>query len=187
MARERVSAAACGGNTSSTSFILVTGLKTWRPRKRSGAPVALASSAIESEDVVVERTASSRAKRASSDRSAALLGWSSTTASTRKLVPERASNSRTTSIFPAAASPSSSLAQSFSTRALARSAELSERAHRTTSPARAAAAASPQAITPAPAMPSVSCTGRWSCSWIEPVTTMSPGTVRDRSMSWAVA
>jgi len=62
---------------------------------------------------------------------------------------------------------------------------LSERAHRTTSPARAAAAARPQAITPAPAMPSRSCTGRWSYPWIEPVTTMSRSTVRDRSVRWA--
>ena len=46
------------GKTSSTSCILVTGLKTCRPTKRSGSPLARARRSIDSEEVVLASTAS---------------------------------------------------------------------------------------------------------------------------------
>ena len=52
---------ASGGKASSTSFIRGTGLKTWRPTNRSGEPLAAASSAIDSDEVVVASTASAPA------------------------------------------------------------------------------------------------------------------------------
>src|SRR5690606_26533365 len=58
-----------------------------------------------------------------------------------------------------AGSTPSILEQAFSIAFRARSADWSERAHRTTSPCRAAVAASPVAIAPLPTMPSRSCMG----------------------------
>ena len=55
--RARVSGLASSGNTTSTSAIRGTGLKTCSPAKRSGWPLACASSAIDSDEVVVASTA----------------------------------------------------------------------------------------------------------------------------------
>jgi hypothetical protein len=56
--RRFVSSLAPSGNDSSTSFILSTGLNTCSAPKRSGRPLASASAATESEEVVVASTAS---------------------------------------------------------------------------------------------------------------------------------
>src|SRR3954453_18484775 len=152
--RARVSSLAAAGNASSTSFIRGTGLKTCRPTKRSGWPEAWASSATESEDVVLPITASSDARGPSRASSSALAEVSSTIASTRNVASLRASRSPTT--WTREGSTFSSFPQVFSTVARARSWEPSERAQSTTSPCSAADAASPQAIAPDPAMPSLS-------------------------------
>ena len=55
----RVGAAAASGNDSSTSAIFSTGLNTCSAAKRSGRPLASASSATDSDDVVVPSSASS--------------------------------------------------------------------------------------------------------------------------------
>src|SRR4051794_5558028 len=153
-ARSRVLPLTPCGNASSTSFIRGTGLKTCRPTKRSGWPEAWASSATESEDVVLPITASSEASGPSRASSSALAEVSSTIASTRNVASLRASRSPTT--WTREGSTFSSFPQVFSTVARARSWEPSERAQSTTSPCSAADAASPQAIAPDPAMPSLS-------------------------------
>ena len=58
------SSLAAAGNASSTRSIFGTGLNTCRPTKRSGRPDASASSAIDSDEVVVARIASGRASAA---------------------------------------------------------------------------------------------------------------------------
>ena len=55
-ARWRVLRLASGGKASSTSFIFGTGLNRWKPTKFSECPLALASSAIERDEVVVAST-----------------------------------------------------------------------------------------------------------------------------------
>ena len=80
--RARVSALAPAGKTSSISCILVTGLNTCSPRKRSGRPLASARRCTDSDEVVVARIASAPMIASSSACSRALTSWSSTTAST---------------------------------------------------------------------------------------------------------
>src|SRR3954462_8266088 len=84
----------------------------------------------------------------------AFAAVSSTIDSTRNVASPRASRSPTT--FTREGSTPSSLPHVFSTLAFARPADCGERAHSRTSPCSAAAAASPQAIAPDPAMPSLS-------------------------------
>ncbi len=70
------------------SRIFGTGLNGCKPTKFSGCPLACASSAIDSDEVVVASTASAPACRASSPRSASIAlleAWCSITASTRNV------------------------------------------------------------------------------------------------------
>ena len=61
----------------------VTGLKTWSPKNRSAWPERLPSSAIESDEVVVARSASGAAAPTSVKRPAFTSGSSATASTTR--------------------------------------------------------------------------------------------------------
>src|SRR5947209_3904215 len=86
-----------------------------------------------------------------------------------KVASPSASSSRTTRTWSGLVSSSLSLEQIFSTVLLARSADSSDRAHSSTSPARAAVAARPQAIAPEPAIPNRSCNAPPDLSFLAPL------------------
>ena len=127
-----------------------TGLKTCRPKKRSPLPLRSASSAIESEEVVVARAAS-RAAAPTAASSSTLASTSSVIASTIRSQSARSAGSVVTLIRSGA--PRSSFRASPWAFSSARHAEASLRASRRTVPVCVAQAASPQAISPLPATP----------------------------------
>ena len=120
------------GKISSTSCIRVTGLNTCSPTNRSGRPLSAARRSIDSEEVVLARIASAPSMRSSSASRPALTSWSSTTASTTKVLSARARGSVT--IWTCSGSTSAPRRpRVFSTVARARSAESSragEQQHR---------------------------------------------------------
>ena len=167
--RARVSSLASCGNTSSTSSIRGTGLNTCRPAKRSGRartrPRARGSRATRSwwrsprPRRPCRRAAVSKARSwRSGPRRPPRRGSVACSNASRSVTILTRSGSGLSGILP----------HVFATAARARSAERSERAHNITSPLRAATAASPVAMVPAPAIPKclVQACSRFSmCPW----------------------
>ena len=100
-ARSRVAADACSGYASSTSFIFATGLKTCSPTNCSARPDACASSATDSDEVVVLMIASGPASAPRRASRSLFSAVSSAIASTRKLASASASKSVTIRTRPA--------------------------------------------------------------------------------------
>ena len=133
-ARMRVSGSACGGNASSMSSIRATGLNTWKPTKRSGRPLASASSQTGSDEVVVPSTAPSSRRWRSRANSSTLVSMCSAIASTTNVRLSRPSDRSVVIRTRSAGSLSSNFEQTFATDRSARSAEASDRAQSVTSP-----------------------------------------------------
>ena len=98
-ARARKSSPVRSCRTSSTSFMICTGLKKCMPSTRSGRVVAAAMAATESEEVFVARTAEETVSESSRAKRSLLIPRSSITASmTRSASVTAASRSPITSI-----------------------------------------------------------------------------------------
>ena len=136
-----VSSLASSGKASSTSFILSTGLNTCSAAKRSGRPLAAASSATESDEVVVASSALGGKQLAEPAVQVALH---------RRVLGHGLDHDVAAGELLEVGRPPRAL-PSFSA---ARSAERSLRAQTTTSWCSAAARARPHAMAPLPTIPS---------------------------------
>ena len=146
-ARSRVSSGGLGRERGdSISSIFGTGLKTCRPTKRSGWPLAPARTLTGSDEVVVARMASSARCASSARQISALASGSSTMASTTNVASSSTAGSRLTMTLPLTFAPRRS--QMLWTLDFALSHEPSERANTVTWPCVAATAASPHAMAP---------------------------------------
>ena len=148
----------------STSFMSGTGLKKWSPRTRSGRPVVAAISVIESEEVLLAKTAVGGTSLSRAWKTSRFASTFSTTASTTSSHGARSRSSVVPLMFASTLSRSSAVTFPFATpssrnfrirpRPLSRVGLSTSRTH-VRSPAWALTCAIPEPMRPHPTTPTV--------------------------------